>query len=100
MGNLAINTDLVLIAKGQIDIANKDMSDAMTTLQSAITQLENNWDGAASTAGIETFYSLKSSYQDARFTAIQNYTTFLTTAVAEGYVEAETNNISLADAFL
>ena len=45
------------------------------------------------------FSSIKESFYDARYTAVNNYVNFLLTQVGEGYVQTEEKNKSLADAF-
>ncbi len=99
MTKLKINTDAVVAAAGNIKLYNTQMRDRFPSLQTAITRLDNSWDGSAAVAAISKFNEIKSKFCDARFNVLDNYVNFLLQQVGEGYTQTEDINLSLADQF-
>ena len=99
MGHLKVNTDAVDVAANNIKIYNMQMRDELNNVQTAITHLDNCWDGSAATAGIRKFNEIKSKFSDARYNVLDNYVNFLYQQVGKGYNQTEKANISLADQF-
>lgn len=99
MAKLKINTDAAVTAAGNIKHYNSQMRDNFPSVQTAINQLDNCWEGAAATATISKFNEIKSKFFDARYNVLDNYVNFLLQQVGEGYTQTENVNISLADQF-
>lgn len=99
MANLKINTDAAVTAAGNIKLYNTQIRDGFSNVQTAITQLDNCWEGSAATAAISSFNEVKSKFFDARYNVLDNYVNFLLQQVGEGYSQTEDANISLADQF-
>ena len=99
MANLKINTDSVVTAATNIKAINGQIRDGFSSVQKAITQLDNSWDGSAATNSIGKFNELKSKFPQARYNVVDNFVNFLLQQVGEGYVQTEEANKSLADAF-
>lgn len=99
MANLKINTDSVVTAATNIKRMNGQIRDDFSSVQRAMTQLDNAWDGAAANNAIGRFNELKSGFPDARYNVVDNYANFLLQQVGEGYVQTEETNKSLADLF-
>lgn len=99
MANLKINTDAAVTAAGNIKLYNTQIRDGFSNVQTAITQLDNCWEGSAATAAISNFNEVKSKFFDARYNVLDNYVNFLLQQVGEGYSQTEDANISLADQF-
>lgn len=99
MGNLKVNTDLVVGSAEKINTLNSQMRDEFASVDNAITQLDNSWDGAAATKAMSKFKEIKSGYFNARYNVLNNYVRFLLDQVGEGYTQTENVNISLADKF-
>lgn len=99
MANLKINTDTAVTAAGNIKLYNTQMRDNFPNVQTAITQLDNCWDGSAATVAISKFNEIKSKFFDARYNVLDNYVNFLLQQVGEGYTQTEDTNVSLADQF-
>ena len=99
MENLKINTDAVVTAAGNIKLFNTQMREGFANVQTAITKLDQSWDGSAATTAISKFNEIKSQFLDARYNVLNNYVNFLLQQVDEGYTQTEDANVSLADQF-
>lgn len=99
MASLKINTEAAVTAAGNIKLYNTQMRDNFPNVQTAITQLDNCWDGSAATVAISKFNEIKSKFFDARYNVLDNYVNFLLQQVGEGYTQTEDTNVSLADQF-
>ncbi len=99
MGNLKINTNSAVNAAANIKTINGQIREGFSSVQTAITQLGNAWEGFAATSSISKFNEIKSRFPDARYSVVDNYVNFLLQQVGEGYVQTEETNKSLADAF-
>ena len=99
MANLKVNTDRVLSVAEKIEHYNMQLRDDVTTVQNAVAQLDNSWEGEASAVAIRKFGELRDKYLDARYSAMNNYANFLRQQVSEGYTQTETVNKSLAEKF-
>ena len=99
MANLKVNTDAVVATAGKIQACNNQMRDGFETVKSAISKLDNSWDGSASVKAISKFNHIGSSFCDSRYKVLDNYVNFLLQQVGQGYEQTETTNKSLADQF-
>lgn len=99
MANLKINTEAAVRAAENIKVYNTQIREEFSSVQTAVTQLDNYWDGSAATAAIGKFNELKSKFPDARYNVMDNYVNFLLQQVGEGYAQTEETNVSLADQF-
>lgn len=99
MANLKVNVDAVVASANNIKQCNNQMRDNFPSVQSAITRLDNNWEGSAATATISKFNEIKSKFSDSRYNVMDNYVNFLLQQVGEGYTQTESVNKSLADQF-
>lgn len=99
MAKLKVNTDAVARAASNIKLCNQQIRDGFPDVQTAITRLDNAWEGSAATAAISKFNEIKSTYCDARYNVLDNYVNFLLQQIGEGYKQTEEVNVSLADQF-
>ena len=99
MANLKVNTDSAVTAAGNIKNYNNQIRDGFSKVQTAMTQLDNAWEGSAATNSISKFNEMKAEFLDARYSVVDNYVNFLLQQVGEGYTQTEDTNKSLADAF-
>ena len=99
MANLKVNTEAAITAANNIKLCNTQIRDNFPTVQNAINQLNNSWDGSASNAAISKFNEIKSKFSDARYNVLDNYVNFLLQQVGEGYTQTEEVNVSLAEQF-
>lgn len=99
MANLKINTDSAVTAATHIKTINGQIRDGFSSVQNAVTQLDNAWDGSAATNAIGKFNEIKNKYPNSRYNVVDNFVNFLLQQVGEGYVQTEDTNKSLADAF-
>ena len=99
MAVLKVNTDVVFGAAERIKGYNNQMRDDFPNVQTAVTQLDNSWDGSAAAIAISKFNELKNNFCDARYNVLNNFVNFLIMQVDEGYVQTEDTNISLASQF-
>ena len=99
MANIKVNTDAVVSAAGKIRSCNNSMRDNFSTIQTAITNLDNSWDGSAATMAISKFNQIKAEFCDSRYKVMDNYVNFLLQQVGQGYEQTESTNKSLAAQF-
>ena len=99
MANLKINVEATVATAGRIKSYNQQMRDGFPNVQSAITRLNNSWDGSASEKAMNKFNEIRSNYCEARYNVLDNYVNFLYQQVGEGYTQTEDTNVSLADQF-
>lgn len=99
MANVRINTDSVLTVAKNIQTVNKQMKDNFSSVQNAITKLNDSWDGPASTMAIGKFNQIRTDFCDNRYNVLNDYSNFLLQQVGQGYEETENVNVSLAAQF-
>lgn len=99
MGNINIKTAQVLKAATNISTCNLNIENAFEEVETAIKNLDNAWDGQASSNAVSRFNSIIKGYKDNRYKVINQYVDFLNQQVGTGYETVETANTSLADAF-
>ena len=99
MKGVKINTDVVITTSEKLKLLNEEMRDGFNSVQKAIIQLNNSWDGSASEATISKFNEIKVKFCDARYIVLNNYANFLLNQVGEGYNQTEKANVSLAEQF-
>lgn len=98
-GTIKISTDQVEAIATSIENGNKKLKTTLEESQAAIKSLTSTWQGEASQATIGAYESFAANYFQNYYDIIDSYVKFLRTSVAAGYVETETSNTSLADAF-
>lgn len=99
MSELSVNTDAVVAAADSIKLFNAQIRDGLPSLQKAIAQLDNSWEGSASSVAISKFNEIISEFSDTRYNVLDNYANYLLQQVGEGYLQTEEENISLAEQF-
>lgn len=99
MANLKINTDSVVTAATNIKTINRQIRDGFSSVQNAVTQLDNAWDGSAATNAIGKFNEIKNKYPNSRYNVIDSFASFLLQQVGERYVQTEDGIKSLAKEF-
>ena len=97
--SIKISTDQVLQIASNIENLNKKLSEELASSKATVDQLANIWEGEAAQATISSFDEFASKYFQNYEEIITQYVKFLRDTVAQGYVDTETQNISLADAF-
>ena len=96
--SIRISTDQVLQIASDIENLNGQLSEQLASSKATIDQLANIWEGEAAQATISSFDEFASVYFQHYEDVITQYVRFLRD-VSQGYVDTETQNISLADAF-
>jgi hypothetical protein len=99
MATIKIDTDKVHISAMNIRNLNKSIKNAFVGAENAMNQLNPHWDGPASEAARTRFFAIKSACSDARYDTVENFVNFLLQPVEAGYIQTETVNKKLADAF-
>ena len=99
MADIRIDTDAVVTVAGNIKLYKTQIRENFSNVQSAVTQLDNCWEGSAATSAIRKFNEIKSKYPEVRYNVLDNYVNFLLQQVGEGYTQTENTNVSLADLF-
>jgi len=98
-GEIRVNTDLVNIAAKNINNYNGNIKVAFDSLNKVMTSLGDYWDGNVGENAETAFTGIRNAFSEERFSVMENYVVFLHTQVEQGYIETETTNTKLADAF-
>ena len=99
MPNLLVNTDQIVATATELNTLNTQIKDGFDSVEKAINTLKKTWEGPAANNALTRFKASIPAGLEARYTALNNYSTFLLSSVGEGYVQTETVNTSLADLF-
>ena len=99
MPNLLVNTDRIVATASELNTINGQIRDGFESVEKAMNHLKKTWEGPAANYAMKKFTSTLAGGLEARYTAMNNYSTFLLSSVGEGYVQTETVNTSLADLF-
>jgi len=97
--SITINTDQVAQIATNIDNLNKRLSEELNNSKATIDQLSNIWEGEAAQTTISSFDEFAAKYFQNYADIINQYVQFLRTNVEQSYIDVETQNIALADAF-
>ena len=96
--SIRISTDQVAQIASNIEGLNQRLTEELTNSKATIDQLANIWSGEAAQATISAFDEFAGKFFQNYEDVITQYVKFLRD-VAQGYVDTETQNIGLADAF-
>lgn len=99
MADLKVSTDVVVSTAEEINGLNNQIRDGFADVETAMKQLDNQWDSSVATKAMEEFNKMRYSFTDARYKVLENYTNFLLQQIGEGYTQTEDKNKSWADAF-
>lgn len=96
-----VNTDTVRNTVTILTTLNGDMDNSFSSVASAISNLDNNWDGTAASKAIPEFNKIKSNFMGSsgRKAVMKQYIDFLSKIVADDYDATETTNTSLSNLF-
>ena len=97
--SITINTDQVSQIASKLEALNKRLTEELQNSKSTIDQLSNIWEGEAAQATISSFDEFAAKYFQQYEDVITQYVQFLRINVEQGYMDTETQNIGLADAF-
>ncbi|SDM85065.1 WXG100 family type VII secretion target [Bacillus sp. OK048] len=96
---IKVDTGRVAAAAKNIANYNNRIKDDFSSVESAIRALNSVWDGTAAEHAMDSFYKIKSTFHEPRYTVVDNYVKFLQQQVDPGYTQAEKANTTLADLF-
>ena len=97
--NIRISTDRVLEIAASIERLNGQLEETLMESKAAVDGLSNIWQGEAAQDTISAYDGFAARYFDNYKEIILSYVTFLRQNVAGDYVQTETANVSLAEAF-
>jgi len=97
--NTRISTDQVAQIASEIEKLNKRLTEELNNSKVTIDQLANIWEGEAAQETISSFDEFAAKYFQNYENVITQYVQFLRTQVEQGYIDTETQNIGLAEAF-
>lgn len=97
--NVTISTDQVAQIASEIESLNKELTVELNNGKAIIDQLANIWSGEASQATISAFDEFAAKYFQNYEDIINQYVQFLRNNIQQGYVDTETQNTNLAEAF-
>ncbi|ALC89396.1 hypothetical protein AM500_06065 [Bacillus sp. FJAT-18017] len=96
---IEVDVNRVTATAKNIATINKTIRSDFQDVEQAIRSLNSSWNSEAAGAVINHFSSIKNAYFDQRFQVMDDYSKFLLAQVSAGYIETESKNVSLADAF-
>ena len=98
---IKVDTSAVRNAVTTLTSLNNDMDKAFDNVKSAMSKLDSNWDGSASSKAISKFNKIKNDYlgTSGRKAVMNTYIIFLSSAVATDYEATESTNTSLGSLF-
>ena len=97
--SIRVNTDQVAQIASNLEGLNKKLTEELTNSKATVDQLANIWEGEAAQATISSFDEFAAKYFQNYEDVITQYVQFLRTNIEQGYIDTETQNIGLADAF-
>ena len=97
--SIRISTDSVNEIAATIERLNNELDQTLAESRHAIDRLNSVWQGEAAEATISSYNNFANNYFQNYKDIITQYVQFLRNNVAQGYVETETANVSLADSF-
>lgn len=96
---IKIDTNAVRTTAKLIANSNQKISNDFSSVESAISTLNKNWNGTASDAAFRKFNNIKNTYYDNRFKVVNDMVNFMRKQVGDGYEQTETAIVSAASAF-
>lgn len=96
---ISIDTGAVRNTARQIARTNQRINDDFSAVNSAITNLDRNWDGTASDAAMRKFQNIKNIFYDNRYNVVNNIVNFMNAQVGDGYEQTERSVSTAASAF-
>lgn len=96
---IKIDTGAVRNTARQIAKTNQKINEDFSSVNSAITNLNNNWDGTASDAAMRKFQNIKNIFLDSRYNVVNNIVNFMNVQIGDGYEKTETSIATAASAF-
>ena len=96
---IQIDTNKVKTVATQIATTNQKISSDFSAVESAISNLNRNWDGTASNVASKKFNNIKNMYYDNRFNVVNDMVNFMKNQVGESYEKLESAIVSAASAF-
>lgn len=99
MDDLKISSEVLVASANKMQMYNIQMRDAIIDVDRAMSQLDADWDGAASTAALTKYNEIKSKYSNQRYCVMDSCTQFLFQQIDEGYTQTETIVLALAEQF-
>lgn len=94
-----VSTDQVGAIANEIDTINHQLSDKLKECKQTFDNLSGIWQGEAAQTSIQNFDAFANKYFQTYEDVIDGYVKFLRVNVEQGYVETETSNVGLADAY-
>ncbi|MBR3995884.1 MAG: hypothetical protein IKI97_11480 [Clostridia bacterium] len=99
MNKQLIDTNVIDKSKETISSYTTQILTSLDTISNEIRTLQNTWEGKAGTYAVEEYYSKIAPLSEDFKTTMTEYLSFLGINVTEGYTDAETENMSLAEQF-
>ena len=97
--NLRVDTDQVLQIAQNLEDQNNKLLETLEDGKKTVDNPANIWQGDAATDTVSNFDDFANKYFQNYSDIINQYVKFLRNSIAQGYVETETANVGLADAF-
>lgn len=96
---ITLNSEQVLGIASQIESDNQTLQRLLIDSKNTLDNLSSQWTGSAADQTRAAYDSFATRYFQTYFDILEQYVKFLRTNVADQYVQTETSNTRLADAF-
>lgn len=98
---IKVDTSAVRNAVTTLTSLNNDMDKAFDNVKSAMSKLDSNWDGTASSKAMSKYNKIRNDFMgtSGRKAVMNTYIKFLSSVVATDYEATETTNTNLANLF-
>lgn len=97
--SVKVNTAQVAQIATNIESLNKRLTEELNSSKETVDRLTSVWEGEAAQTTISSFDRFAAEYFQNYEDIITQYVKFLRTNIDAGYIETETQNVGLAEAF-
>lgn len=96
---IQIKTQAVADCSKKIGNYNKEIQNELRQLSSNVLSLSGDWKGTAANRSLDTFRQIYNTYEEARYTVLEEYSQFLLRQVSDSYEKTEASIQKLASLF-
>ena len=96
---IKVNTEAVAQSAQRIRVINRQLRDAFSEVDAAVSQLSRDWEGKAGEEATATLRGIRNRHVDGRYESVEKLTCFLEERVAQKYQETEQKRKTAAAEF-
>lgn len=96
---IKVNTEAVAQSAQRIRVINRQLRDAFSEVDAAVSQLSRDWSGKAGEEAVATLRGIRNRHVDGRYESVEKLTCFLEERVTQKYQETEQKRKTAAAEF-